>query len=749
MASQQEAVLLEAVEQLQAGLFWLPHPKNVLKYMKRLNDLPMSMDILVETGIGRTVNSLCKYEEVGAMARNIVGRWRNLVSDDGEFDSDSDLDLRLAESDFESSHSRKRPHNVWSKEDDFQKTWKSSSSQPWSPNLREKKHLKLSELETDLRDGERREERQKDHQILPLDRLDSGQVQSQSSTSLQQTNASYSSLHEGRDQKSGKSPGLHIQDNIKDKIKSTQKSQLGVPSQVTPWSFKANGECQLLYQKENYQLDFQGQRKNFPLSKEKLPNVAFRGMCQSPPWGTDIREKQNSATMRDSKDNCNVKDYSSPLDLSFVRPVTKTKQQDPPTSKLEKSQLSQDLYGGKWLKDKEVSNNVETQEEKYKAPNSQKSECFLPESVRPESNAKDEHPITSYGSNFNYAWQPQSQKNITIPIVVQENQGHIKENSAKTDCKGPDSVENLQETYNVNPEKQQSEAMLDKLKNTSTPATSCLGGIALHTGQASCQNPSLETRFPLKPKKKIATPYHEEEGFTGQRLNSKMKVYSGPKYVFQPKLLSLYQQCIRVLNRNLDSIHDIGSIPYTVLEPVLEKCTPKQLQRIEEYNHILVKDTNKLWKIHCNRDFGREMPKPSESWRELYHRLKEAREKRMLLLRENIRLYYSKRPSVPQTMASVNSTAKPPQGIRKRQEKNGTDRATILEMINNKAVQYPPSIPYSNSCGYSSSDTSASNIPSTSSTNSTNSCDARKTSGKKIAPMMAKTIKAFKNRYNR
>lgn len=34
------------------------------------------------------------------------------------------------------------------------------------------------------------------------------------------------------------------------------------------------------------------------------------------------------------------------------------------------------------------------------------------------------------------------------------------------------------------------------------------------------------------------------------------------------------------------AIYELGGVPFSVLEPVLEKCTPEQLYRIEECNHV-------------------------------------------------------------------------------------------------------------------------------------------------------------------
>ena len=92
-------------------------------------------------------------------------------------------------------------------------------------------------------------------------------------------------------------------------------------------------------------------------------------------------------------------------------------------------------------------------------------------------------------------------------------------------------------------------------------------------------------------------------------MNSKMQVYSGSKCAYLPKMMTLHEQCIRVLKNNIDSIFEVGGVPYSVLEPVLERCTPDQLDRIEEYNHVLIEETDQLWKVHCHRDFKDERPK--------------------------------------------------------------------------------------------------------------------------------------------
>lgn len=57
----------------------------------------------------------------------------------------------------------------------------------------------------------------------------------------------------------------------------------------------------------------------------------------------------------------------------------------------------------------------------------------------------------------------------------------------------------------------------------------------------------------LSPLAALSSPTEEDEaGFTGRRLNSKMQVYSGSKTAYLPNMMSLYEQCIRVLSNNID-----------------------------------------------------------------------------------------------------------------------------------------------------------------------------------------------------
>ncbi|XP_074419382.1 elongin-A-like isoform X2 [Larus michahellis] len=166
-----------------------------------------------------------------------------------------------------------------------------------------------------------------------------------------------------------------------------------------------------------------------------------------------------------------------------------------------------------------------------------------------------------------------------------------------------------------------------------------LPDIPLPPIQASCSPPPPVESAPRSQRKRKApalTPEESEEGLSCYRQNSKTLVHPGPKTAPVPRTVPPPPQSARLLTNSIDSICEVSGVPFSELEPVLERCTPEQLHRIEERNHALIESTDRLWHIHCLRDFKNEKPEAFESWREMYLRLHEAREQRLLMLSRKI-----------------------------------------------------------------------------------------------------------------
>ncbi|KPP61939.1 hypothetical protein Z043_119915 [Scleropages formosus] len=285
-------------------------------------------------------------------------------------------------------------------------------------------------------------------------------------------------------------------------------------------------------------------------------------------------------------------------------------------------------------------------------------------------------------------------------------------------------------------------SMLDQPpKKASSGSVMDLLKIPLPTVLPDCEDLSSYSYFDKKAEVEAPEICEDAPIFTGQRLNKKMQVYSGSKTAFLPTMMTLYQQCIRTLQNNIDLLHEIGGVPFEILEPVLERCTPEQLLRIEDCNPAYIGLTDHLWERHCQRDFRNEKLEEYESWREMYLRLFEERERKLRRLTKSIVSAHSGKPKGRQVkLAYINSVAKPPRNVRIQQEIHGTagplplpyayDKTSAKASEGRSRVGYgEPARP----CGANAS--------------SSQGQDLRKV--RRVAPMMAKSLKAFKKQLGR
>ncbi|XP_008937478.1 PREDICTED: transcription elongation factor B polypeptide 3-like, partial [Merops nubicus] len=300
---------------------------------------------------------------------------------------------------------------------------------------------------------------------------------------------------------------------------------------------------------------------------------------------------------------------------------------------------------------------------------------------------------------------------------------------------GEEDVKKCEGDQSETPNKKAKVVSLQDLLNT--PLPKFLTGISI-----SSPPYAADFKAPV-----VAAPQEVSEvvQFTGRRLNSKMQVYSGSKPVCLSKMLTLYEQCIRVLQNNIDLLHEVGGVPFEILEPVLTRCTPEQLFQIEECNPKFTEESDHLWKKHCQREFKNESLLECESWREMYLRLFNQREIKLKMLTKNILSAQSEKPKGRQVkMAYMTSAAKPPRNIRRQQEIHGTaGLVTQLCLIEKCKAKIPESRNRSN--------TSSNLIPvnnSGSSSSSVMTQDGKKPI-KKIAPIMRKTLRALKSRAGR
>nr|DBA33507.1 TPA: hypothetical protein GDO54_001180 [Pyxicephalus adspersus] len=642
-----------------------------------------------ETGIGKTVNGLRKNEFVGELAKSLVAQWKKLVP-------------------------QEIPRTAEPEEREYSKS--SSQKRPRSPSPEED----LNEYEDELEDSYRSHSGSGKEQYSDHEDSEDGRSYSPEPT--------YNLQNVSRDRIPNYPPKLSKEQKYshKEKHKSETKSH--------------NAEKK----KEKTSLK---EMHDFPSysgsSREKLPSPESREHSHK-------KEKHRHTVSKNQADD--------PLDSKKQKHHDKSKSDKPKmdTQSYERNKMSE--------KDSEPAHRDKSEKNKSKTKSGEqgsqekKSIKISVPPADPELDDEFEQPTMSFESYLSYD-QPQKKKKKTAPKPASApEKSNKKVSDGKTDRK--EVSKHKSKSSSDRRDKKETSAYLSKMDQVPV-----LPDIPLPMIQPNYRPlPSIEpVQFsPHKRKAPLLSSEEEESaGFTGRRFNSKMQVYSGSKTAYLPKMMSLYEQCIRVLANNIDSIYEVGGVPFSVLEPVLEKCTPEQLYRIEEYNHVLVEDTDQLWRNHCQRDFKKGTPEEFESWRELYLRLHEAREKRLQTLTENIRSAHANKPKVRQAkMAFVNTEVKPPRDVRRRQEKFGTGAALV-----NEKIRVKPFTPVNSSSSSSSSSSSNNHMssdephsyegPSTSCTvppppsSVQSGHDSRKPQVKKVAPMMAKTIKAFKNRFSR
>ncbi|NXN33701.1 ELOA1 protein, partial [Nycticryphes semicollaris] len=735
--------------------------------------------LLKETGVGKTVNSLRKHELVGDFAKNLVARWKKLVPVSQETERNN---LDSEDRDYERSSSSKRHQEPSLREDEepdqeYSEAFQPSCSQSYSPAHREKKSKRYPRPERAHETYGYSSQEGKDwgrsSPVLSSDQEYSDYGQAVSPEPSESPQDTYTDPYASEEQEEptvfrGKSSKGH---SLQEKLGAGRERNSG--EFYDKGNTSRSKEHKSSHKKQR--LDDRGEDKTSAFSPERLHKTSFKEQLREGSVAGGSKEKQRTSdgTKREKnrESGTSRKEKLPHLEESLDNHVKKQKHRDSERGKVEKAKLSLETStterekrkaesdSSNRIKEKGISGSSKSSEGKRKFSEvDKKSMGFSSNFGEGEAEDEFEQPTMSFESYLSYDQPQKKKKKVVKPSVPagERDPGHSKQNGSKASTNSSSSSQKSpshKRTSEKKAEKEPPEA--PKPKRIVFDVVPTLPDIPLPPIQANYRPlPSIESIPCSQTKRKaVSSPVEESEaGFTGRRLNSKMQVYSGSKTAYLPKMMSLYQQCIRVLSNNIDSIYEVGGVPFSVLEPVLERCTPEQLYRIEECNHVLIEDTDQLWHNHCLRDFKNEKPEEFESWREMYLRLHDAREQRLLMLARNIGSAHANKPKGRVAkMAFVNSAAKPPRDVRRRQEKFGTGGALLPEKTKIKPVLYTSNKSHARvseeQCYDGPSTSSAHSVPSSASTFS--SCDPRKPPVKKIAPMMAKTIKAFKNRFSR
>uniref|UniRef100_A0AC34FSE3 TFIIS N-terminal domain-containing protein n=1 Tax=Panagrolaimus sp. ES5 TaxID=591445 RepID=A0AC34FSE3_9BILA len=150
------------------------------------------------------------------------------------------------------------------------------------------------------------------------------------------------------------------------------------------------------------------------------------------------------------------------------------------------------------------------------------------------------------------------------------------------------------------------------------------------------------------------------------------KIYAGRKQAKTVKKVdTLYNLAMTVCMQNIDSFTN-GPLPtvFSVFQPVLARCTPEQLEKIENNNPHIEEDSDPLWKTICLKAFSKAAKEKDEdeSWKQCYKRLIGEREMKLKQISNKIR----QENKTDQQLVTKMSDAITPANVRRRQINNGT-----------------------------------------------------------------------------
>ncbi|KAL6099391.1 eloa [Pungitius sinensis] len=681
--------LLEAVDRLQSRLLENPEPRKLLKTLKRLGELPMTVEILVETGVGKTVNSLRKHQLGGEMAKGLVAKWKKLVPQ-------SDRPSNVKEAPRSHTHSR-GPEGGGGIGGGHRRTREPSPEE-------EPSH----------------EEEEEEEEELEVERG---------------YHTNYSPSPPRNQHYSPPRRGGYQSDEYESPEPEPEHEPEPEPSPPPPPPPPLRKEVRLAKpSKETNKNHHHGTHGERNRDEERRQRHTQTGSAQR---GDGAAEGGGGG--KGGREDSEGKNRSTDKESPVTKSAKHSRKSTAHESKREEKKKGGDDGRSRAPKDSQA----EEEEEDFDTPTMSFESFLTYDAPTPVKKKKKQPPPSSSTAS--------SHRSRTPPPAPSSSSSSAKGSKAN----GTQSTKR--------PHSGSGSTTVEKRKRVVEVITT-LPEIPLPAIQPNYRPlPSIDVT-PLSPQRRKVPVCNDEEdsGFTGKRFNSKMVVYSGSKTAYLPKMMTLYEQCIRVLQNNIDSITEVGGVPFDIMEPVLERCTPEQLFRIEQSNQWFTEESDELWMRHCKRDFKRESPQEYESWREMYLRLHDERKERLKMLTQNIHSSQANKPKGRQVkMAFVNSVAKPPRDVRRRQEKFGTISGSSASSTAAAAPIKirPATTDYS---GESSRSFSPQLNPSPGSSRSSapgssggaaagvgGPAARDKPQVKKIAPMMAKTIKAFKNRFSR
>ncbi|CAK9816426.1 Transcription elongation factor B polypeptide 3 [Anthophora quadrimaculata] len=749
---------------------------RILHCISKLSNLPVTVQHLQETGVGRTVNALRKYDGgIGDAAKALVAKWKAMVASEETSEGEEEDEACVPDVPESYSDSRESPKSEEistrhknegnGKHIHRHKSEKTEASHTSHNNKYALKHeLKLKPIESqskgnnDIAKGSSNDsEKQKKHDKSKH----SHKHESRSDKKSSKDNKSASK----KDEIHGSKHHSHTKSDNTEKYSSRSTDNSNILKNNEDNHKKRKTDDSNIIKKENKrrktsESESDEGKQHTPFSSEKHSNsstlniikikeepkdkdILIKNEIKYEKKDTEEKVKASSSKHRSDSFNNKVKDtgekhkHKSETNINHNKDETKKGDHSNKESLELKhhNNSSSDKHHDK-TKDRSKKKDLNDGKNKHESKSSKDSKHSKHGSKEPKELTKIKQEINGdegidchSGASFAEA--------LGMCTIAQPSKKRIN-NSPNTSSAKVIKIE--QSSTSSKKTTVKTESTSDTLQTLQTPSllTSNVKLEPLSVDLASTL-PEISPNYKPLP---YINPIHrkeEDKALTDVIYvkNQRTKVYSGNKssYTTVP---TLFEMCIRVLIENIDALEFTGGVPFDIIKPVLERATADQLFMLEHYNPYLIEDTDSLWQFHCNREFRNKQREEMETWREMYMRCLDEREAKLKTLTANIKQSIDKSVPVRSTkLAYVDNVVKPPRNVLKKQAKYGTANSVpnTASSIKKKLI----------SGGGPTAATNISVPPPPIPRAKTSTGIVKKTK----APLMAKALQLIKGRYKR
>ncbi|KAG5309507.1 ELOA1 factor, partial [Acromyrmex insinuator] len=649
---------------------------RILHYISKLYNLPVTVQHLQQTGVGRTVNGLRKYHgAVGDAAKTLVCKWKTMVADDIEDSSDREdedetclIDASKTYTDIPESPV---PEDIEESDSSFEQSSESKYRHKKDKNTSMKHsvvHLSKSEEKHEMHEkskhsskhhshSEKRSKESKSYKnTVNKEGYSSTKYNHSKSDDSKKTNDKITQINEdnNRKRKANDSSSL-MKENKKTKLSDSksndEKSQPPV-SEHNRSHLKSSGiQIEVKIKVEDEQFSTTDNKQN--IKQEKYLQEKSKSSCSK------LKSQESSSKVKNSsekqkhkkKEHTSHKKHDTKKDSNY--------HSSKETSKSRDSSCSSKDY----IKNKDKDKRKEHKENKSKYEKKKETKIKLMQEIN-----GDEGIDCNSGASFAEALGM-----CSMPQLSKKRQSNSSNSnpskSSKTELTSPVTNKKLP-AVKIEPE----------CDDNPNPPSLLAPNVKLEPLNVDLASTLPEISPNYKPLPYVNPMQRKEEIKSVDDIiyikNQRTKVYSGNK-VGYTSVPTLYEMCIRVLIENIDALEFTGGVPYDILKPILERATCDQLFMLEHHNPYLIEDTDVLWKYHCNREFKNKDRQEMESWREMYMRCLDEREAKLKTLTANIKQSIDKSVPMRSTkLAYVDNVVKPPRNVLKKQAKYGTANAT-------------------------------------------------------------------------